>query len=73
MIHCDAMWLRNALAATACADDRIISISIPHDKSKPIAIAASDVQVIVLPIRINDERYGRRFVNWYKPIGGSDE
>lgn len=72
VIHLEAKRLRNALAATACADDGIISISVPKDRAKPVHIAAHDVQALVLPVRITDETYFRKFKNWYKPVGGNE-
>lgn len=72
VIHCNARNLRNALAAMTCADDEVISISIPHNKIKQIHIASNDVQAVVLPVRINAEPYRKSFKNWYKPIGGAE-
>lgn len=72
-IHCSARQLRNALAATASAADDVICIGIPKDKVKPITLASNDVQMVVLPMRVNDELYFRSFRNWHKLIGGNDD
>ncbi len=66
VIHCNAGNLRRALAATTYADDQTISISIPKNKLQNIRIAANDVQMIVLPVRVSDSAYLRGFKNWYK-------
>ena len=67
VIHCNAAYLRRALAATTYADDQVISISVPKDRVQPIRIAANDVQMIVMPVRVSDEAYRRNFANWYIP------
>lgn len=67
-IYCNALNLRKVLDAAGYAEDQIISINIPEDKLKPIRLASMDVQMLVLPVRVGDERgeASRKFRNWHK-------
>lgn len=68
VIHCDSRYLRKILAATAHAEDQIISISIPEDKGKNILIASNDFQGLCMPVRVMDVEHKRGYQNWFKEI-----
>lgn len=68
VIHCDARYLRKIVAATTCAKDQIISISIPENKEENIRIASRDAQSIILPIRVFDKDFRRIYSDWFREI-----
>lgn len=57
-IYCNANNLRRALEGFDDGGDNVVCIGVPRNKIKPIILSSGDMQGAVLPVRVNDTRYG---------------